>query len=179
MKNNKLLKEGDVIFLATGMKVYAEIPEKFVYGNKKLSKELTTHEVVVGENIGNDTDLSEDRNDLVKDIVDAFDFRLGFKLKKSEALEFIVLKTKSVKSESFLLEEGEFVVTQTQFTGGGHGMGMNDEYPNGHHITCKKLKDGQYDPKGIEITFYQSGSFTAMILPEKIKAIRQMERKFV
>jgi hypothetical protein len=175
---NKLLVEGDVVFIKNGMRVYAEIPEKFVYGNKKLSKELTINEVTIGRSMGNDTDLNEDRDDLITDIVDAFDFRLGFKLKKSDALEFIVLKTKSAKPENFILEEGEFVVTKTQYTGGGYGMGQNDVYPDGHHVTCKKLKDGLYDPKGIEVTFYQSGSFTAMIEPEKIKAIRTMERKF-
>ena len=43
-----MLKEGDVIELKPGMKVYADIPEHFVYSNKRGSFTLTHHDIVLG-----------------------------------------------------------------------------------------------------------------------------------
>lgn len=174
-----LLKEGDVVFLKNGMKVYTMIPERFVYDNAKLSKELTKHEIVVGEEIVNNIKIDKDIKNLANDIVGSFSFRLGYKLSKAEALALIVSKIKiEPKPDTFTLEEGEFVVTKTTHDGGGTAM-FNDVYPDGHHVHCKKLEDGNFDADGIEIDFYQTGSFTAMIEPKEISSIRTMSMKFV
>jgi hypothetical protein len=173
-----LLKEGDVIYLENGMKVYTEIPEKFVYGNKKNSNEKTRHEAIVGEVITNDTDISKDKADLIKDIIGDFDFRLGVHLTKAEAQAMVESKVKTPKAKTFCLEGGEFLVVKTKFEGGGTAM-FNDRYTDGHHVFCKKLNiDGTYEDS-IEVDFYQSGSFTAMILPGKITVIRTLTPKFV
>ena len=44
-----MLKEGDVIELKKGMKIYAEVPETMVYSNRKGSMKLTEHDVTIGE----------------------------------------------------------------------------------------------------------------------------------
>ena len=62
---------------------------------------------------------------------------------------------------------GRYVVTKTATDGGGTGHGANDVYPNGHHVWCKKLKEKGlvfvYSTATVNIEFYQSGHFTAMI----------------
>ena len=62
---------------------------------------------------------------------------------------------------SFLV--GEYLVTKAYMDGGGTAQG-NDQYPDGWHVTCKKLppKKKVVDYDNIECSFYQSGSFTAM-----------------
>lgn len=45
-----MLQEGDVIELKDGMKVYADIPEHFVFLNKRGSFKLTHSEVTLGRN---------------------------------------------------------------------------------------------------------------------------------
>jgi hypothetical protein len=174
-----LLKEGDVIFLKKGMKVYAQIPEKFVYDNKKKSNAKTSHEAVVGEVLTNDTDISEDKADLVKDIIHDFDFRLGVRISKVEAQAMVDSKVKAPKDSTFCLHGGEFLVVETKREGGGKAM-FNDEYPDGHHVFCKKLNaDGSYNENGLEVDFYQTGSFTAMIESTEISPIRTLTAKFV
>jgi hypothetical protein len=47
-ENHMLLEEGDVIELTEGLRVYANIPEHFVYSNRKGSFALTRHDVALG-----------------------------------------------------------------------------------------------------------------------------------
>lgn len=42
------LKEGDIIELKAGHKVYADVPEHFVYSNRKGSFKLTHHDITLG-----------------------------------------------------------------------------------------------------------------------------------
>jgi hypothetical protein len=44
----KLLQEGDVIELKEGHKVYADIPEKYYYDNRRNSNKLTHADVEIG-----------------------------------------------------------------------------------------------------------------------------------
>ncbi|MFE6075622.1 hypothetical protein ACFVQB_14215 [Paenibacillus sp. NPDC057886] len=70
----------------------------------------------------------------------------------------------------------EYVVVKTEFSGGGYGHGMNDYYPNGHKVYCRKLNNQRWDANEIEVNFYQTGSFTAMI--QDIVPIRKMNMSF-
>jgi hypothetical protein len=176
MKN--LLKEGDVIKLENGMKVYGKIPAMFVYSNKPLSDELTNHEIKIGERHFNRTHIESDKKSLVKDIIHSFDFRLGHKMSDATATKFIDAILPNPTPKEFVLEGGEFVVIKTSYEGGGMAM-FNDYYPDGHRVFCKRLKDGKYDEDGDEVNFYQSSGFTAMILPDEIQAIRTMKSSFV
>ena len=50
MRKLEYLQEGDLIEIVEGMKVYAFVPEHFVYDNCKGSWKLTHHDVVVKDN---------------------------------------------------------------------------------------------------------------------------------
>ena len=78
-----------------------------------------------------------------------------------------------------LRADAEWVVERDETEGGGTGMGPHDVYPDGHHVTARRLNDdGTYNPDGETIQFYQSGCFTGMVEPDKITLVRKMERQF-
>ena len=75
---------------------------------------------------------------------------------------------------------GAYVVTKTSFSGGGTGHGPHDIYPDGHHVIAKQLDDNRdYDENGLEINFYQSGCFTAMIYAKDIEKVGSKKMTFV
>lgn len=173
------LQTGDVIEIKEGMEIYASIPERFVYSNRRFSKGKTQTYIRIGEVRRNKVhDVESVKASIATKIQEAFSSSSGFNI-SSEAAKNIV--------ESILPEhaeeqydgsdlKGEYLVIRTAFEGGSDGR---DWYPNGHHVFAKKLKDGKYDPEGIEISFYQSGEFTAMILPSEIQPIRKMTMTFM
>lgn len=175
----ELLKEGNVIILGAGMKVYAEIPEMFVYENTKLSSELTHTEVLIGKIYSNEEsqedDIKKTVNDIVKRIVEAFDRHNLKMVDEMLAFDFVRNQLPPLPENCLKIPEGEYLVIKTDFCGGGTGHGQHDIYPDGHNVTCKKLRDGKYDADGFEVSFYQSGSFTAMILPEELEVVRDMK----
>lgn len=67
---------------------------------------------------------------------------------------------------------GRYAVTHTAKDGGGTGRGPHGIYPDGHHVFCQKL-----DESGIEVDFYQSGAFTAMI--KEIEPVGKAKIKWV
>lgn len=48
-----MLQEGDIIELKKGMKVYTEVPNTFVYSNRKGDFELTSTDVEIGKDFEN------------------------------------------------------------------------------------------------------------------------------
>ena len=170
------LQEGNVIKLQNGMQVYGLIPEKFVYSNRKISTELTKSEIEIGKVYENDTNLQKVTSNIVKGIIERFSWE-GVNVDVSKVVEFVKENIPEQQKEQFILKEGEFVVIKTTFDGGGTGHGRHDVYPDGHHVFCKALKNGEYDENGIEISFYQSGCFTCMITD--ITPIRDMKMKFI
>lgn len=48
MNANGLLTDGDIIELHEGHKVYADVPEHYVYGNREGVFTLTHHDVTIG-----------------------------------------------------------------------------------------------------------------------------------
>jgi hypothetical protein len=171
-KNIPLLRQGDVIKLKKGMDVYALIPEMFVIDNRRFSKELIKHEVKIGKVYKNPTKVKDQINEIIKDVKEAFSYQ-GYNLQIKDAEKFVTSKVKTPKSETFEIEEGEYLVTKTSNDGGGMGMGPHDTYSNGHHVFCKKLNKGKFDKDAVEVNFYQTGAFTAMI--RDIKVIRKMQ----
>jgi hypothetical protein len=76
--------------------------------------------------------------------------------------------------------KGKYVVVHAASQGGGTGHSHHDVYPNGWFIRARKLRqDGSYDPQGIEISFYQSGCFTAMNTDVPVVSQMSMSVKFV
>lgn len=173
MKDN-LLEVGDVIKLENGMNVYAMIPEKFVYSNRKTSNKLTIDKLTIGKIYKNNTNIEKDINILISDIIDEFT-SWGFTISEKDVSKFVVSKIEQPEEETFSIHGGEFVVTQTILDGGSH-YNDHDYYPDGHRVYCKMLIDGVYHDDALEVNFYQTGSFTALI--NDIKPIKKLKLKF-
>jgi hypothetical protein len=76
---------------------------------------------------------------------------------------------------------GEYIVTDVRMDGGSSGGGMSghDDYPDGWHVTAKKLGsmsvgERKYNPEGFEISFYQSGCFSCMM--PNVEVQRKMQK---
>lgn len=67
---------------------------------------------------------------------------------------------------------GKYIVYKTSEDGGGTGHGRYDVYPDGHHVFCFKEDD-----ETVQVDFYQTGCFTAMI--EDIEPIGKAKMKWV
>lgn len=173
MKDN-LLEVGDVINLTDGMKVYAMIPEMFVYSNRKTSRELTKEVVTIGKIYKNNTNIDKDINNLISDIIEEFNSR-GFSISEEDVREFVLSKIKQPEEETFSIHGGEFIVIKTLLDGGSH-YNDRDYYPDGHRVYCQQLINGSYHEDAIEVNFYQTGCFTAII--KDIKPIRKLKLKF-
>ena len=173
--NKNLLKEGDVVFLDNGMAVNAAIPSLFVYVNRGLTTALTNHTINVGheylpkQSVGNAIDM------LSNNIKTLLEKEAVNNVSIDDIKEFVSTRVKTPKQKKFIISSGEFVVIKTQLSGGG-SSGLADSYPDGHHVTCKRLKNGEYDEKGEVVNFYQTGSFNNMI--ENISPIRTMKPSF-
>ena len=168
------LKEGDVIEITSGMSVEATIPEKFIYSNRKLSNKTTKKCINVDQiyrTDGKDFDSIIDK--LTKSIIDEFEYE-GYDVSYDEINSLVLNKVKKPTNDKFVFEAGEFVVTRTKYGGGGTGMGDHDVYPDGHEVFCKRLKDGEFDVDGDEISFYEDGCFTTTV-DKKVLPIRTME----
>lgn len=75
---------------------------------------------------------------------------------------------------------GEYVVVDTDDTGGSHGHGDHFYHASGQHVVAQRLApDGKYDENGQIVSFYQRGPFKALIEPNEIAPIRKMRRIFV
>lgn len=70
--------------------------------------------------------------------------------------EVIIGETKKGWDTSALA--GEYIVVSTANTGGGTGHGPGDIYPDGHYVKCVHRNYPL-----LKVSFYQTGSFTAMI----------------
>lgn len=76
--------------------------------------------------------------------------------------------------------QGKWVVEETAMTGGGTGHGPHDVYPDGWHVSARRLTTlGYYDPTGMTTHFYQSGCFTNMIRPDEVTVVGKMKRTFI
>ena len=86
--------------------------------------------------------------------------------------DFSLTKTEvSLLENDFAYFRGRYIVTGTENTGGGLGHGMHDYYPDGYLVKCIS-EDGKH-----EVSFYQTGCFTAMI--ENIKPVGMATKKWV
>ena len=86
--------------------------------------------------------------------------------------DFSLTKERVKLEGDFDYLQGTYVVTKTQYTGGGTGHGRYDIYLDGWEVTCVNIDDNT-----INVSFYQTGSFTAMI--EDIKPIGKAKLKWV
>ncbi|MDO4282726.1 MAG: hypothetical protein Q4D02_03740 [Clostridia bacterium] len=169
----ELLQRGNIIKIKKGMKVYANIPEKFVFSNRPLSGELHCKTVEVGKIYKISKEFKEEYvTGVKKDEVERLRER-NFNVTEEQIENLLKQTAPSLESEEYdaSILEGEYIVVKTENSDGGTGMRSHDIYSDGWRVFAKKMKDGKIDSEGIEVSFYQTGAFTAMIPPETIEII--------
>ena len=139
------LKVGDVVDLPVGFKVYATV----------------TYDYEKWEDVNSDTRKKVKHTGTTQDVVE---------LGKGLWVNYAHHDNPRTTAKS-----GEYVVVRASMEGGGTGMGPHDVYPDGHHVTLRKLhQGGSYDPSGEKVDFFQGGCFTAQH-DEPIPVVRRME----
>lgn len=153
----QLLQKGDLIRLEKGMKVYTMIPEKFCCSNAPFGETLTRKDIVIGktyrkEAVSKDTVVEAVRNRIEHVIPTTYE----------QVRDFVESLGLNYEAEEFdaSIYEGEYVVDYVSYDGGGtQGTPSGYEtYPDGWHVFCTKKDNPQ-----IQVNFYQTGCFTAMI----------------
>lgn len=153
----QLLQKGDVIRLEKGMRVYTQVPEKFFYQNRVFSEELTEHDITIGE-IYRREEVSKDS--VIKEVKDKVEYVVPATYEQvKNFMESLGLDYETQELDTSVYE-GEYVVNYVNYDGGGiQGTPSGYEtYPNGWHVFCTKK-----DNPSIQVNFYQTGCFTAMI----------------
>lgn len=67
----------------------------------------------------------------------------------------------------------EFIVLDVQESGGGHGHGAHDVYPDGHYVIAQEVGGDR------EVSFYQTGCFIGLVSPEEITRVSGPTDKYV
>lgn len=72
-----------------------------------------------------------------------------------------------------------FIVEEARLSGGGDdGRGCN--YPDGWHITARRLTPGSsYDPEGEVIQFYMTGDFCCKVMLSDVRIAGKMKKHYV
>lgn len=154
--------------------------------------------------------MKNDKNKLdVGDVISSKKFAFGF-FNKSKEIIYADGKTKNYILQEFRSEEerldtaiktgkipselidinlsaydesrgdAKFVVEAVALTGGGHGHGFNDIYPDGWNISARRLnKDGSYSESNEIINFYTTGCFNCLINIKDIKILGKMKMQFI
>jgi hypothetical protein len=175
----ELLQTGDVIEIKKGMKVYAKLLEKFIYAGHYASEKFAQTDIRVGDEKTSSFEIDKVKESLVVKIQEAFGRTLSLQVENTAIESFVEPMLLGFKTETFDTQvyEGEYVVTKTELSGGGSGH--NDTFPDGHHVFCQKLNNGLFDKEGLEIHFYQTGSFTVTIKKDEIQPIRKLNPTFI
>lgn len=66
-------------------------------------------------------------------------------------------RTRDVTIKDYAEYVGAYIVTDAKMAGGGKGHSDHDVYPDGWNVSCFKIDEPEK-----RISFYQSGSFTAV-----------------
>jgi hypothetical protein len=174
---SKLLKIGDVFELKPEMECYANIPARFAYSNTPNSSEIVKHGIIVGDilTVGKRLTAEDIASKIVKLTKKYSDFD-GVTIDKKLLVTAICVPQYGSDILDTKKYIGEYVAYQTSEDGGGTGNGPNDIYSDGHLVKAIKLNNGKFDKKGLKISFYQTGSFTAM--NEEVKVLRTMKMEF-
>jgi hypothetical protein len=119
--------------------------------------------------------LYREIENLIKGIKNDFMAYGGFDIETSVIRDFVNNNVKKfICDDKFILEQGEFVVIKIekehkQMFRDGSGV-------YAHHVFAKRLKNQEYDHRGAEVNFYQTGPYLRNI--QSIKPIRKMEKSF-
>lgn len=155
-----LLQRGDIIRLEPGMKVYADMPNMF-RGGAFFDTDPCHHDVIIGQVYKKEAtslqNLIQQISDKIGRIVPASEQQI------SAFVESLNLDLEE-KTFDASVYAGEYKVIFAISDGGGHCH--DGDYPNGWHVFCQKVDD-----PSVEVDFYQTGCFTAMI--ENIQPINR------
>jgi len=165
------LQEGDVILIKKGMKVYANLPIKFFAFNEPINDNITNKYIEIGTKLESQPITKSDILECVNKIDKIISY-LSNKNLNNKITDFLLSIIDEKQSEIFDTSnlEGEYIVYRTCYDGGSTGR---DEYPNGHHVYCENINNSNF-----KIDFYQSGCFSAVILPCNIQPIRKLTKKW-
>lgn len=175
--NNKLVA-GDVFKVKQGMRVYAAVPGRFIYGNTPFDTEYHVTEVTVGSTLfppGKAVSLNQIAKEIVKMMREYSSF-IGVEVSEDLLVKALTLPKMDASFDTSIFE-GDYVVVRDESEGGGYAHGLHDYYRDGWNVTAVKLKNGKYDKKGLNVRFYQSGSFT--VVNENVPVIRKLKGIYV
>lgn len=151
-----LLQKGDQIRLEKGMEVYAKIPDRFRYCNQPFSSISSNFDIKIGEIYRKEAPSKEA---LIEKIMCSLTY---IEVTEEQVTAFVDSLSLNYNSEEFdtSLYAGEYVVDSTSLCGGGtQGTPSGTEtFPDGWCVFCSKIDD-----PSIQVHFYQTGCFTAMI----------------
>ena len=169
-----LLKVGDVFELRKGHHVCAKIPSRFVYVNKVLSTEVVESNVEVDCPRKPVAETEYAIKVACKVLASELNTRCGLDI-GSDKIRNLLVQNVQIPSDDdvYIFGSGEFVVVDTKRDGGSEREGIAPA----HHVYCKRLKDGQYDPDAEMVSFYQSRDFRNSILD--VNPIRTLKMTFV
>jgi hypothetical protein len=170
------LKVGDIIKIENGDQCYTDIKGKFVYSNS-ISNTKSNSLIRVGDVLTCDSSkIKRKIASILQNLDKELEFVVDTKVKDKtldSVKKLIVNATKEDKFDTNKVK-GEYVVIEAKLNGGSKSSG----YPDGWEVTAIKLKNGEYNKNGRKISFYQSGSFTAIIEQPKIIGFMEMEVSF-
>lgn len=153
MFNENLLRFGDVIEVKKGMKVYANIPEKFVIKEHFRSNKKVEAVILIGKIIKSQKfPFSELRTSLAYNLNN---FRINVKENISEIDNFI---------NSLNVDSSEDSLDTSLYEGKYFVYFADIDNTNNYRVYCEKQ-----DSSGIIISFYQTGEKSAKI--ENIKPL--------
>ena len=167
-----MLKDGDVIFLSNETCVLGNIKEKFLEGCRPLSNNVINTTIKIGKKYIACSRLKQELKYLITDIIEEINSSLGVSIPETEVFEFTKKHIGILKEETFIIEEGEFVVTKIE----SGGYNSDRSYRDGSKTFCKRLKNGVYDPNGAEVSFYQGGCYVCVI--DNLVPIRTLTKRY-
>lgn len=149
MANQYLLQENDIFRLEEGMKVYAFVPEKFVFVNAPFSEKLHEHAICIGSPL---TKRVPDKDELISGIQKQLGTHMHLHLSSEQIERFIESLNLNFGSEEFDTSVflGEYRVYTAAWNGGTH------DGADAWHVYCHKVNN-----PNVVIHFYQTGDSTA------------------
>lgn len=177
--NKELLQVGDIIEIKEGMSISADIPNKFVASNRRMSSELTRTDVRIGEVLKNPMDIEKTRTDLEKSLTNCFVVTCGASVDPVVLHELIELTLNNYQEEELdtSIFAGEYLVVDAKKEGGNYNG--YEFFDGDYSVQCQKLKDGQFDPNGTKIYFYQLGNYAPTLSPNQVQPVRKLTPTFI
>lgn len=147
-----LLQRGNIIRLEPGMKVYADVPSMY-RGGSFFDTRSTHSDVVIGR-------IYKKPAKTIQALAKEIFGRIKYLVPVSEEQIATFLEGLSLDLEERHFDTsiyaGEYEVHHACYNGGSDSY--DGGYPNGWHVYCHKV-----DNPSMEVDFYQTGCFTAMI----------------